>query len=163
MISARCVAHDLHKIAPGPLERTCWRRFAAQWGDCTKSQIAPLNAITIIIIIIIITYCKCNLMRINWGLALLALSCHPTKPWRASQRRDKPWLAKGQTTDQEFARIIFHIWKGSTHTWNVLPHMCFQYACSWYATHFSSPLSSYTVRADTTLVCKAFYMAHLKC
>ena len=52
VLSARCVARDLHTIAPGPLERTCWRRFAAQWGDCQKSRIAPLNAIIIIIIII---------------------------------------------------------------------------------------------------------------
>ena len=51
VISTRCVARDLHTIAPGPLERTCWRWFAALWGDCKKSQIAPLNAIIIIIII----------------------------------------------------------------------------------------------------------------
>ena len=25
-------AHDLHTTAPGSLERTCWRQFAAQWG-----------------------------------------------------------------------------------------------------------------------------------
>ena len=24
---------DLHTIAPGPLERACWRQFAALWGD----------------------------------------------------------------------------------------------------------------------------------
>ena len=29
VISARCVARDLHTVAPGPLERTCWRQFAA--------------------------------------------------------------------------------------------------------------------------------------
>ena len=52
MISAQCVAHDLHTVAPGPLERVCWRQFAALWGDCKKSQIAPLNATIIIIIII---------------------------------------------------------------------------------------------------------------
>ena len=50
--SARCVARDLHTIAPGPLERTCWKQFAALWGDCKKSWIAPLNAIIIIIIIL---------------------------------------------------------------------------------------------------------------
>ena len=33
-MSARCVAHDLHTIAPRPLKRTWWRQFAAQWGDC---------------------------------------------------------------------------------------------------------------------------------
>ena len=54
MASTRCVVHDLHTVAPGPLERTCWRRFTAQYGDCKKSQIVPLNAIIIIIIIIII-------------------------------------------------------------------------------------------------------------
>ena len=30
VISARCVERDLHTIAPGPLERTCWRQFTAQ-------------------------------------------------------------------------------------------------------------------------------------
>ena len=35
------VAHDLHTIAPGPLECACWRQFVAQWGDCKKSWIAP--------------------------------------------------------------------------------------------------------------------------
>ena len=29
VISARCVARDLHTVAPGPLERACWRQFAA--------------------------------------------------------------------------------------------------------------------------------------
>ena len=61
VMSARCVARDLHTIAPGPLESRCWREFATQWGDCQKSRIAhcqksrfaPLNAIIIIIIIII--------------------------------------------------------------------------------------------------------------
>ena len=48
VISARCVTHDLHTNTPWPLERTCWRQFAAQWGDCKKSRIAPLNAIIII-------------------------------------------------------------------------------------------------------------------
>ena len=52
--SARCVACDLHTIAPRSLERTCWRQFAAQREDCKKSWTVPLNAITIIIIIIIL-------------------------------------------------------------------------------------------------------------
>ena len=30
---ARCVARDLHTIAPGPLERTCWRQFAFECDD----------------------------------------------------------------------------------------------------------------------------------
>ena len=54
MISVWCVARNLHTVAPGPLERTFWRQFAALWGDCKKSRIAPLNAIIIIIIIVII-------------------------------------------------------------------------------------------------------------
>ena len=48
VIGARCVARDLHTIVPWPLERTCWRQFAAQQGDCKKSRTAPLNAIIII-------------------------------------------------------------------------------------------------------------------
>ena len=44
VINARCVERHLHTIAPVPLERTCWRRFEAQLGDCKKSRIAPLNA-----------------------------------------------------------------------------------------------------------------------
>ena len=35
-ISARCVARDLHTIAPGPLECKCWRQFETQRGDCKK-------------------------------------------------------------------------------------------------------------------------------
>ena len=45
VIGARCVART---IVPWSLERTCWRRFATQQGDCKKSQTAPLNAIIII-------------------------------------------------------------------------------------------------------------------
>ena len=55
-------ASELYDVWLWPLELTCWRQFAAQWGDCKKSRIAPpksriapLNAIIIIIIIIIIT------------------------------------------------------------------------------------------------------------
>ena len=49
MIITRCAARDLHTVAPGAPERTCWRQFVAQGGDCKKSSIAPLNAIIIII------------------------------------------------------------------------------------------------------------------
>ena len=52
MISARCVARNLHTTAPGP-ECKCWRQFTAQWGDCQNSWTAPLDVIIIIIIIII--------------------------------------------------------------------------------------------------------------
>ena len=36
VISARYVERDLHTNAPGPLERTCWRQFTGQWGDCKQ-------------------------------------------------------------------------------------------------------------------------------
>ena len=49
VISAWCVARDLHTTAPGPFECTCWRQFTALWGDCKKSRIAPLNANIIVI------------------------------------------------------------------------------------------------------------------
>ena len=49
VISAQCVARNLHTIAPGPLEYTCWRRFAAHLRDCKQSRIAPLSAVIIII------------------------------------------------------------------------------------------------------------------
>ena len=47
VIGARCVAREFNTIVPWPLERTCWRQFAAQRGDCKKSRTAPLNAIII--------------------------------------------------------------------------------------------------------------------
>ena len=40
-------------ISSGPLERTCWKQFAVQWGDCKKSGITPLNAIIVIVIVIV--------------------------------------------------------------------------------------------------------------
>ena len=54
VIGAQCVAHDFHTIVPWPLECTCWRQFVAQRGDCKKSRTAPLNAVIIIIIIILL-------------------------------------------------------------------------------------------------------------
>ena len=59
VISARCVARDLHMIAPGTLERMCWTQFVAPWGGCEKSQIALSNAIIIIIIIVFIIMHVC--------------------------------------------------------------------------------------------------------
>ena len=48
VISARCIARDLHTIAPEPLERTCWRRFA------------PFSAIIVIIILLCKLLSKCG-------------------------------------------------------------------------------------------------------
>ena len=45
MICTRSIARVLHMITPRPLERMCWRRSAALWGDCKKSGIAPFSAI----------------------------------------------------------------------------------------------------------------------
>ena len=50
MISARCVARDLHTIAPRPHDCTFWKQFAAQRGDCKKSRIAPLSAILLLLL-----------------------------------------------------------------------------------------------------------------
>ena len=52
VIGARSVARDFHTIVPWPLQHTCWRQFAAQQGDCKKSQSAPFNAMMMIIIIV---------------------------------------------------------------------------------------------------------------
>ena len=57
MMSAPYVARGLHMIALWPLERTCWRQFAAQWGGCKKSRIAPFST-TISIIIIVSLHCR---------------------------------------------------------------------------------------------------------
>ena len=54
VISARCAARDLHTVAPGPLERTCWRQFGRCEEIVKKSRIAPLNAIIIIIVVVVI-------------------------------------------------------------------------------------------------------------
>ena len=67
VISAWCVACDLHTIAPGPLEYTCWRRFEI----VKKSWIAPFSAIIIIIIIIIIEGggTAGDVVQQKWGLS----------------------------------------------------------------------------------------------
>ena len=39
VISARCVARDLHTVAPWPLQRTYWRQFAVQWGYCENLKL----------------------------------------------------------------------------------------------------------------------------
>ena len=55
MISAQCVACDLHTIAPRPLEHTCWRRFAGSeeiaknlklhlWMRLLRAVLSQLNA-----------------------------------------------------------------------------------------------------------------------
>ena len=46
------------------------------------------------------------------------------------------------------------MWRAA-HAINVLPHMCFQCACSCYTTRLSSPLPRYTVHGDTSLLTTA--------
>ena len=72
MINARCVAHDLRMIAPGPLERMCWRQFVAQLGDCKNSQFAPCSVIIIIVIVVIIIII---IIKIIYCLIFLLLGC----------------------------------------------------------------------------------------
>ena len=43
VMSARCVARDLHTITSWLLERTCWRQFAAQLGDYKKKSYCALQ------------------------------------------------------------------------------------------------------------------------
>ena len=89
---------------------------------------------------------KKDALRINHDAHQLRpglFGCLSTKPQRANQRSDEPWLA------------IFHIWKSAAHARNVLPRICFQSACSWYVTRLSSTQLCYTVHRDMTLVCEA--------
>ena len=73
VISARCVARDLLTTAPWPLERTGWRQFAAQWGDCEKSRIAPLNVIIISINISISTVISISI-SISFSISTISFS-----------------------------------------------------------------------------------------
>ena len=54
LINARCVACDLHTIAPWPLERTSWEKVRSAVRRLQKSYSAPLNAVIIITTIIIL-------------------------------------------------------------------------------------------------------------
>ena len=75
VISAGYVARDLHTIAPGPLERTCWRRFAEQWSICKNSRFAPLNAI--VTTIIITKRRKLSRGIVSWRLATQLPQANP--------------------------------------------------------------------------------------
>ena len=81
----RCVARDFHTIAPGSLERTCWRQFAALWGDCKKSRIAPLNAIIIIII--------------NYSL-----------PLATERERERERERSAQTRSASTSKVTYFLW-----------------------------------------------------
>ena len=49
MMTARCVARDLHTIAPWPLERTCWRWFMAQWGDHKNLELCLSMQVVVVV------------------------------------------------------------------------------------------------------------------
>ena len=87
MISAWCVACDLYTIVPWPLEHTCRR----QWGDCTKkSQIAPFNAIMIII-----------LLLLSHSTLLVALPAH-----LESKQENTKFLLMGSPQVQFFTAVL---------------------------------------------------------
>ena len=90
VISARCVASDMHTITPGPLERMCWRWLAAQWGDCKKSRIAPLNVIII-----------------------MFLSVKPQDSWKWTKRKK---TRTALTNDGWEEKKVLYIW--ISHTWS---------------------------------------------
>ena len=52
VVSAQCVAHDVHMIVSWPLECTCWRQFVMLWEDCVQSGIVPFIVIVIILTVI---------------------------------------------------------------------------------------------------------------
>ena len=49
VISARCVARDLHTVVPWPLDYMHWRQFTAQWGDCRNLTLRLLVQLLFII------------------------------------------------------------------------------------------------------------------
>ena len=81
VMSAQCVAHDLHTIAPGPLEHTCWRQFAPQWEDCKKILICAFernyyyNIITELLFLVFFhphQSCVINCLQIKTNIASIA-------------------------------------------------------------------------------------------
>ena len=97
MMNVRCAARDLHTIAPGPLECTCWRWFAALWGDCKKSRKAPLNALIIIIILKSYSH-HTHLQCLRLLKTLLGLSSLDTTPeWKIIDGllKSTEWQIKG--------------------------------------------------------------------
>ena len=67
MISAQCVACDLHTIVLGPFECMVRVGDGSRHGEeiVKKSRIAPFNAIIIIIIIIIFVFSQCAVLHEN--------------------------------------------------------------------------------------------------
>ena len=55
VISAQSVARDVHTVAPGPLERTCWKR-SRHSEQIVKTRFVPLNEIPIILLLLLFYY-----------------------------------------------------------------------------------------------------------
>ena len=77
VVSAWCVAYDLHRIVSWPHQCACLRQLMAQWWDCRKSQTAHFSVI--IITIIIFYWVMCSLLNtvpiISWILHFDVLFC----------------------------------------------------------------------------------------
>ena len=99
VMSARCVACFLHTIMPWPLERTCWRQFAARWGDCRNLKMRVLM----------------RLLLLRWHLLQLShhIGSHILSSGKASRMSE--WLCTVSwatqtclwTDYQEMAQIAF--------------------------------------------------------
>ena len=88
------VLDDLHTIVPGPLECTCWRQFAEQWGDWKKALTAPLNAIIIIVIIIMSSNEMTTINVIPW-------TCPSPRESTVRQTGWHKWLTAWKDRDAE--------------------------------------------------------------
>ena len=92
VISAGCVARDLHTISPGPLDRTCWRQFATQWGDWKISNCA--------------FECDCYYYYYYWRISEESNS-HP-RLW--ANCREAAWPASSSSPPVSTRRVSFSTW-----------------------------------------------------
>ena len=99
VINASCVACDLHTIATRPLARTCWRRFTAQRGDCKQSWIAPLNAIIIIILLLLVSLLESRQsIQIDWICHTPSQACTSwPSAWVVVDLSDQAWNCGART------------------------------------------------------------------
>ena len=55
VINTWCVAHNLHTIAPWPLERTCWRQFVALRGDCWNLKLHLSMRLLLLLLLLLLS------------------------------------------------------------------------------------------------------------
>ena len=101
VIRVQCVGRDLHMIAPGPLERMCWRQFLAQEENCNNCRIAPYDA-SIIIIIVIPGCCRYFRELYNKAEPLR------TPGFRRRRQAEAPCLRKEYRMLTDDERLRFH-------------------------------------------------------